>query len=134
MTRYVVAHVSEMPAGARRIVQAGRRTVGVFNVHGRFYGIRNACPHQGAPLCIGPVTGMNVSERPHQMTYVRDGEIVRCPWHSWEFDITTGKSVFNPHSVRVKAYEVTTGPKADEDVLLETFEVTVEGELVILHA
>jgi len=134
MIRYVVAHADEMPPGSRRIVQAGRRSIGVFNVNGRFYGLRNMCPHQGAPLCIGPVMGMNVSNTPHQMAYVRDGEIVRCPWHAWEFDITTGKSVFNPHAVRVKAFDVTTGPHQDDDVILETFTVTVEREMVILHA
>jgi nitrite reductase (NADH) small subunit len=134
VVRYVVSTVSDLPMGSRRIVQAGRRTIGVFNVGGEYFGIRNACPHQGAPLCIGPVTGTNVSDVPHQMTYVREGEIVRCPWHGWEFDIRTGRSVFNPHSVRVKAYEVTTGSAEDDDVILETFTVTVEDDLVILHA
>jgi nitrite reductase/ring-hydroxylating ferredoxin subunit len=30
---------------------------------------------------------------------------LRCPWHEWEYDITTGESVFDP-TVRVKTYEV----------------------------
>jgi nitrite reductase (NADH) small subunit len=132
--RYVVGHVSAMPPGSRRIVQAGNRSIGVFNVNGRYYGLRNACPHQGAPLCIGPVTGTTESDVPHEMRFTREGEIIRCPWHSWEFDITTGRSVFQPHAVRVKAFDVTVGEAGEQDVILETFEVLVEGDFVILHA
>lgn len=134
MTRYVVAHIKDLPPGGRRIVTAGNRTIGVFCIDGRYYGLRNACPHQGAPLCIGPVTGTNFSTRPFELSYERDGEIVRCPWHGWEFDITTGRSVFNPHKVRVKAFDVSVGPVDPDAVLLETFEVTVEDDFVILHA
>lgn len=136
---YVVCSVKELPPGGRRIVDAGGRSIGVFNVHGRYYALRNTCPHQSAPLCIGPVTGTNVPLGPYELSYERDGEIVRCPWHGWEFDILTGRSIFNPHKVRVRSYEVTTGaadPQAlqTDDVQLETFEVTVEDDFVILHA
>ena len=132
--RYVVARVDELPNGSRKIVQAGNRSVGVFSIDGRYYALRNACPHQGAPLCIGPVTGTNFATKPYELSYERDGEIVRCPWHGWEFDIITGRSVFNPHKTRVKAYEVSVGEPGEDDVYLETYEVTVEGDYVILHA
>lgn len=139
LRQYVVCPVKELPPGGRRIVEAGGRSIGVFNVHGRYYALRNTCPHQSAPLCIGPVTGTNVPLGPYELSYERDGEIVRCPWHGWEFDILTGRSIFNPHKVRVRSFEVTTGSAgADllrtDDVRLETFEVTVEDDIVILHA
>jgi len=35
----------------------------------------------------------------------RDQEIVRCPWHGWEFDIKTGISLFSD-KVRTKKFEV----------------------------
>ena len=55
--------------------------------------------------------------------------------HGWEFEIATGRTYFNPHRMRVKTYDVTVEPSAaTEDVTLETFEVTTEGELVVLHA
>ncbi|MCB0184535.1 MAG: Rieske 2Fe-2S domain-containing protein, partial [Caldilineaceae bacterium] len=69
--------------------------------------------------------------------------ILRCPWHGWEFDITNGQSVFNPHKWRVKTYEVTVERGGelvkeqigadDEDPSVETFPVTIEDELVVLH-
>ena len=113
----------------------GSRSIGVFNVSGRYYALRNACPHQGAPLCRGSVTGTTLPGPPGCYDYAREGEIVRCPWHGWEFDITTGRSVFNPHKVRVRAYPVAVeraAPAAD-DVRVETFPVTTERSLVVLH-
>jgi 3-phenylpropionate/trans-cinnamate dioxygenase ferredoxin subunit len=59
---------------------------------------------------------------------------VRCPWHGWEFDITTGLSVFNPLRLRVKTYKVTVeAALPEEDPSVETYTVTVEDELVILY-
>ena len=36
---------------------------------------------------------------------MRVGQIARCPWHQWEFDITTGENVADPKK-RVRTYEV----------------------------
>jgi 3-phenylpropionate/trans-cinnamate dioxygenase ferredoxin subunit len=32
---------------------------------------------------------------------------MRCPWHGWEFDIASGRSLFDPDGVRVRNYPVT---------------------------
>ncbi len=110
------------------------RSIGVFNIRGRFFALRNRCPHQGAPLCLGRIKGTTLPGRPYERVYARDDEIIQCPWHGWEFEIATGRTYFNPHRMRVKTYDVTIEPPAVEDVVLETFSVTTEGELVILHA
>ncbi|MDF2439188.1 MAG: hypothetical protein JWN98_172, partial [Abditibacteriota bacterium] len=47
--RYIVCKASELPAGERKIIDANGRSIGVFNVHGRYYALRNLCPHQLAP-------------------------------------------------------------------------------------
>jgi 3-phenylpropionate/trans-cinnamate dioxygenase ferredoxin subunit len=132
MGRHVVARTSELPPGERKIVDAEGRSIGVFNVHGRYYALRNSCPHQAAPLCLGAIKGMTLPSRPGEYVWARDGEILRCPWHGWEFDITTGRSIFNPHKTRVRAYEVTVEPDSAEESV-ETFPVTVEDGLVVLH-
>ena len=36
----------------------------------------------------------------HLQSIARRGEIIRCPWHYWEFDIRTGKSWFDPRRVQ----------------------------------
>lgn len=135
--RYVVCRASELPPGERKIIDAGGRSIGVFNVHGKYYALRNVCPHQYAPLCRGKITGTSLPSAVGEYLYAREGEILHCPWHGWEFDITTGRSIFNPHKVRVKTYDVTVestlGDK-EEEPSVETFPVTLEGELVVLHA
>ena len=136
MGRHIVGRAGELPPGSRRIVEAEGRSIGVFNVHGSYYALRNSCPHQAAPLCLGSIKGMTMPSKPGEYIWARDGEIVRCPWHGWEFDITTGRSIFNPHKMRVKTYEVTIEQQRALDALpdeVETYPVTVEEGLVILH-
>lgn len=137
MPRHVVGTLSELPPGSRRVVTVDGRSIGVFNIRGRFYALRNRCPHQGAPLCRGRIKGTTLPGRPYEYVYGREDEIIQCPWHGWEFEITTGRTYFNPHRMRVKTYDVTVergAAEAEEDVTLETFEVTTEGDLVVLHA
>lgn len=106
MARYVVARVDEIPPGHRKIVRIARRSVGVFNVDGTFLALRNQCPHSGGPLCKGTLSGLVTSDRPGSYTYLRRGEILRCPWHGWEFDLRTGRSWFDPAKTRVRSYHV----------------------------
>lgn len=145
MARHVVGKTSEIPPGERKIMDVDGRSIGVFNVNGQYHALRNSCPHQLAPLCRGTVTGTTLPSAPGEYIWAREGEIVRCPWHGWEFDLTTGKSIFNPHRMRVKTYRVTVEPEdggapqtvdwpADaEDPSVDTYPVTVEDGWVILH-
>ena len=120
--KYVVARVSEIPPGSQKIVEAGSRSIGVYNIDGQFYALRNVCPHQGAELCKGLTTALVVSSGPGCFEYEREGEIVRCPWHQWEFDIKTGCMIVDPETW-IKSYEVT----------VERFGVSVEDGNVIVH-
>ena len=147
LTAHPVCRVEELPPGERKIVEIAGRSIGVFNVDGEFHAIRNACPHQLAPLCRGTVSGTTLPSRPNEFQYGCEGRIIRCPWHGWEFDLTTGQSVFNPHKVRVKSYQVAVEPQdpahRDEptrtvdadapDPAVETYEVGVEDRVVVLY-
>ncbi|MBW7456589.1 Rieske 2Fe-2S domain-containing protein, partial [Paenibacillus sepulcri] len=95
---------------------------------------------QGAPLCAGKVTGMTLPSEPGQYLYGREGEILRCPWHGWEFDIQNGKSIFDPHKCLVKTYQVAVEADADADAdveeespSVETYEVKVEEAKVVVY-
>ena len=107
MAEYVAGGVDDFPPGTHRVVRLGRVEVGVFNVAGRFYALPNICPHQFGPLCAGTVSGTTAcsAETDWQTAWVRDGEIVTCPWHGLELDITTGKSLSSPR-LRVRTYPV----------------------------
>lgn len=107
MARVVVAHVSEIGPGQRRLVEYNGRSVGVFNVDGEYYAVRNRCPHQGVPLCEGQLGGTFLHSKPHEFEYGLEGRIITCPAHRWQFDITTGKSVTEPERVAVRTFQVT---------------------------
>lgn len=110
LTKHRVAKVSEVPPGGRKIVQVAGRSIGIFNIGGEFFAIRNQCPHAGGPLCQGILSGFVQSKVPGEYEYVRRGEIVRCPWHQWEFDVKTGQSWFDPVKTRVRRYETHVEP------------------------
>jgi nitrite reductase (NADH) small subunit len=143
MGRHLICRVPDLKPGDRKIVELEGRSIGVFNVTGRFYALRNRCPHQGAELCAGKVQGVMLPSPPGEYRHGRDGEILRCPWHGWEFDITTGKSVFDPFKCLVKTYDVEvveTAERAGSAVAatvegeprVETFPVDVEGGWVVV--
>jgi nitrite reductase (NADH) small subunit len=98
-----VCDARELPPGGRVICTVGGRSIGVFNVDGRLYALHNRCPHRGAELCRGTVTGTTVGADDHAYHYGRDGRILRCVWHGWEFDIETGRSLADPR-VRAKTF------------------------------
>ena len=66
MARVVIGKVSEIPPGNRKIVIPfrGRAGIGVFNVAGSFYAIRNICPHRQGPVCTGELTGRILDSAP----------------------------------------------------------------------
>jgi nitrite reductase/ring-hydroxylating ferredoxin subunit len=130
MKKHVIGNTLDLPVGTSRIVDLEGKSVGVFNVKGSFYALKNSCPHQGAPLCVGPITGMTLPSEPGEYIYGRNGEIIRCPWHGWEFDLTTGKSIFDPESCKVKAYKVTI---ECEQPSVETYPVTIESGKIVVH-
>lgn len=65
----------------------------MFNVHGTFVAALNVCPHQLAPVCLGLVRGTTLESSPGEYRWGRDGEILACPWHGWEFDLLTGEAL-----------------------------------------
>src|SRR6185312_4597471 len=110
MTKHVVASVGELPPGTRKFVTIDDRPIAIFNIKGEFFGLLNRCPHQGAALCEGALIGLAQSTDPGEIRYTKLGEIIRCPWHGWEFDVRTGQSYCDPRRFRAKAYPVNVEP------------------------
>ena len=65
------------------------KTLAISNVDGTFHAINNTCLHRGGPLGQG----------------VLEDEVVTCPWHGWQYNVTSGESVFN-EAIKVQRYEV----------------------------
>jgi nitrite reductase (NADH) small subunit len=81
------AKKDEIPAGTIREFQVDGATVAIANVAGEFYAIHNTCLHRGGPLGQGEL----------------EDKVVTCPWHGWQYDVTTGKVTMNP-AVGVKTF------------------------------
>ena len=73
------ADKADIKSGENKAVNVSGRDVALFNVDGKFYAIDNTCKHRGGPLGEG----------------ILDGTTVTCPWHGWQYDVTTGKSTSN---------------------------------------
>jgi nitrite reductase (NADH) small subunit len=74
-----LAALSEVPPGSARELTAGGRVIALFNVGGTLYALDGICPHAGGPLGEGVLSGL----------------VVTCPWHGWQFDVTTGRHCLN---------------------------------------
>jgi len=113
VARYVVAEAGEIPPGGRKIVDLDGVSVGVFHANGEYYALLNWCPHQAARLCEGTLWSALEGSVPGEYRTSRDGEILTCPWHGWEFDLRTGQSWCDPERLRVRAYEVRLQPGSE---------------------
>ena len=143
MPKHIVSTVAEIPPGSRKIVEVSGRSIGVFNVGGEFFALRNRCPHQGAALCTGHLGSAVTSTGPGHSEVDRSGEILRCPWHGWEFDLRCGQSWFDPEKVRVKSYETAVAPGSSlappspglvpGPYVAETFPVSIEESYVLVE-
>ncbi|MBI3321386.1 MAG: Rieske (2Fe-2S) protein [Candidatus Omnitrophica bacterium] len=93
-----VANTSEISPGTGKVVEIGGKAIAVFNCDGTFYAIDNTCKHRGGPLGEGRVLGKTVV----------------CPWHGWEYDVTSGACRMDP-SIKVQRFDVKV---QGEDVLV----------------
>ena len=75
-----VARRGEIAPGTGRQVIVNERWVGLFNIKGEYHAVDNICLHRGGPLCEGPI----------------HGTVVTCPWHGWQYELTTGTLIQDP--------------------------------------
>ena len=75
-----VANVDEIPVDTLKHVEVNDREIAIANVNGKFYAIDDRCGHTSARLSRGGLRG----------------NIVTCPLHGAQFDVTTGKKQSEP--------------------------------------
>jgi nitrite reductase/ring-hydroxylating ferredoxin subunit len=156
--KYVVASVEEIPPGDRKIVTIAGRSIGIFNLDGDYFALRNRCPHQGGALCEGTLWGVLKADVPGVFDYQPSREILTCPWHGWEFHVRTGQSWCDPRRLRVRRFDVTvedgktlTAEQSEQSdpavadaadapsgglvrgpYLVETYPVSIEGTYIVV--
>lgn len=84
-----IAKVGEIQEHKGKAFKLQGQDIAVFLVDGQYYGLENACYHQGAPLDDGDVKDC----------------IVTCPAHSWKFDLRNGECT-RDDSIVMKTYSV----------------------------
>src|SRR5207302_9298511 len=82
MATVKVAEVSDVPVGTGKVVQAGGKTLALFNLGGTFHALDNRCTHMGGPLGEGAVGGHRVTRPgPRSRFNSTHGAGVRPPAH-----------------------------------------------------
>lgn len=67
----------EIPEGKMQKFEVGGKEIIIANVGGKFYAVSDRCGHSNASLS----------------KWVLSGNIVTCPLHGAQFDVTTGRKV-----------------------------------------
>jgi 3-phenylpropionate/trans-cinnamate dioxygenase ferredoxin component len=87
-----ICPVSDLPPGARKLVEWEDLEIGVFNCGGSFYAIEDRCSHDNGPLAEGE--------------FDADTCTVECPRHGSVFDIRSGKPKTLPAYAPVDTFPV----------------------------
>ena len=90
--------------GVVKMLEVGGHRIGLYRVAGGFHALADRCPHRGAPLCAGRIA-TPVETDGGTLALGARASIVRCPWHKWEFEIATGRSLVDDR-LRVRRYAV----------------------------
>lgn len=148
--KVVVGKVSDFANGDRKIIDVNGKSIGIFRVDDRFYALRNRCPHQWGPLCLGDFAPRAVSSGPGDVHLDSGPPLIACPWHGWEYDLATGQSFMGPGRGNMAAlsYDVSVlpgselageaggQPRADGRIpgpyVAETMPVAVEQDYVVV--
>ena len=107
-THRFLCETEEIEKGEMRRFEAGgkRAVVLVRTEDDSFYAFRPDCPHQGAPLWKGMITGLASGDRLGENRLIRLGQILRCPWHGFEYDLETGCSIVDKERLRFRTYRI----------------------------
>jgi nitrite reductase (NADH) small subunit len=102
VSEIVVGKLADFPQGTHRVVRAGRREIGVFNIGGELHALPNICPHQTGPLCEGRIatgTLLADAETDWKPRWVLEDEVIACPWHGLEYHVPTGQCLAYPEII-----------------------------------
>jgi 3-phenylpropionate/trans-cinnamate dioxygenase ferredoxin subunit len=116
--KHDVGAVDEFAPGTIRIVKIDRYSIGIINNGSKLYAVLNVCPHELAPIChAASVRGTMLPSDAGKVKYGRDKQILRCPWHGYEFDLEDGgKTIYSSFKARVRMFPVSV---EDGQVLVE---------------
>jgi len=101
-----IASVNDVALGTMKKFMIGQKEYLVVNLGGKFYTIDDRCTHMQGDLSLG----------------ILEGNVVTCPRHGSQFDVTTGKSLRGPKIV----VRMRTGNTKAYDTKIEGSDVMVD--------
>jgi nitrite reductase (NADH) small subunit len=102
-----VGAADAFPEGKFVLVKVQDTEIGIIRLpNDQWRAVRNTCPHKGAPICRGIVGGTWPPSAPGELAYDRDGEVLICPWHGFEYDLDTGRELFQEVPTKLRMYSV----------------------------
>lgn len=104
MMRHFICQLDEIPDGAMKAVEVEGRAFVLVRKARQVFALRDICPHQGAKLSSGTLTSARLSVGLGDYRLEKAHQIVRCPWHNWEFDAANGRCQHDPEHLRVATY------------------------------
>ncbi len=105
MSRHWVGKTTDIQEKKSKIFKIVGIEFGLYNVQGKWYAWNNFCPHQGAKICKGTVCGTRLPSLVYEYKYGMEDQILRCPWHGWEFDLTNGALLVDS-ATKLRGYPV----------------------------
>lgn len=101
------ADAADVPEGRFLVVTVDGVEIGITRVGERYFAVRNICPHQQAPICLGKVMPVPLPSSPDEIRFDRDDRAVVCQRHQWEFSLTSGDVLFTTAKGRLRTYAAT---------------------------
>lgn len=98
---------SDFAEGTVTVTQVGKQEIGVIRWDGALFAVRNVCPHQSGPVCSGQLLPLLTAPQAGTAGLTRDARrpVLTCPWHAWEFDLHTGRALWNAR-YRLRTYPI----------------------------
>lgn len=107
MPLHFVTRLDELADAKPRLFTIEGRSIGLIRTNGSVYAVRNVCPHKRAPVCRGTLRGTMLPSDPGTFIFGLEDQVLQCPWHGWEFDLNTGRTVCGESSKKLTLYPVT---------------------------
>jgi nitrite reductase (NADH) small subunit len=102
-----VGPLEKLPVNRFQLFEENGIEFGLMRGSDKVYAVRNICPHQGAPICLGTVRGTWLPSPPGELDYGLSGHVLACPWHGFEFGLDDGKALFGTIRGKLRIYPVT---------------------------
>jgi nitrite reductase/ring-hydroxylating ferredoxin subunit len=102
-----VADAADVAERTFLVVDVDGIEIGVTRVGDAYFAIRNICPHQQAPICLGKVMPVALPSQPDEVRFDRSTYAVVCQRHQWEFSLDSGEVLYTTARGRLRTYRVT---------------------------